>query len=181
MSSWIQTYTDRAFDPVHPVASAVHLEDIAQSLSLQCRFAGHVQEHYSVAQHSVLVFRLVESWTSSTTAQIQALLHDASEAYLVDVPAPLKQTALGRIYYDYERRVANVIGTRFGVSLDPIPRVVRTADAIMLATERRDLKGPAPAPGGWPDVEPLPERVTPWPAATAKREFLAACRALDVA
>lgn len=50
-----QTFTGKKFWPLNPTAEDVDIRDIAQALSLKCRFGGHCSRHYSVAQHSVLV------------------------------------------------------------------------------------------------------------------------------
>src|ERR1019366_6096193 len=53
--SAIRTYTGILFDFEEPEASPICIEDIAHSLSLLCRFAGHCREFYSVAEHSIRV------------------------------------------------------------------------------------------------------------------------------
>jgi hypothetical protein len=181
-STWIQTATDIAFDPIHPDPQLVSLEDIAHSLSMQCRFAGHIHgsQIYSVAQHCVHVYQQVAQWTKHIPALKAALLHDASEAYLVDLPAPLKNSELGPVYYQIERRVSNAIGDRFGVCLVPVPLVVQHADLVMRETERRDLKGPAPRPWDVAHVDPATRQVQAWGSTAAKREFLNACRQLGI-
>ena len=65
------------------------LEDIAHALSNTCRFAGHCSEFYSVAEHSVLVSKLMEELDLGDP--MIGLMHDGHEAYLSDVPSPLKQ------------------------------------------------------------------------------------------
>ena len=57
--TWIQTYSGRRFSLTEPSAEDVDIDDVAHALSLLCRFTGHVSEHYSVAQHCVIVSRLV--------------------------------------------------------------------------------------------------------------------------
>jgi len=81
----------------------VPLGDIAHSLALSCRFNGHIRCHYSVAEHSVLVSRLVELDGGSVEEQLMALFHDASEAFLPDLPRPFKH--LVPAFGEYEERI----------------------------------------------------------------------------
>src|SRR5690606_29748913 len=82
---WMQTFTGRRFWPLDPRPDEICIEDIAHALSMQCRYAGHCLSFYSVAEHSVLLSQHV-----AEPFRRWALLHDASEAYLVDVPRPIK-------------------------------------------------------------------------------------------
>src|SRR4051794_15527189 len=82
---WITTFSRRQFWPLDPHSDEIHIEDIAHSLSQQCRFGGHSRSFYSVAQHSCLVSALCKA-----NDALWGLLHDASEAYLGDIPRPLK-------------------------------------------------------------------------------------------
>ena len=109
----------------------VYIEDIALALSNLCRFTGHLDEFYSVAQHSVLASYLVPAEFA-----LEALLHDASEAYCNDIAAPLK--ALLPDYRGIEKWVEGLISQKFGLPETMSPEVKR-ADLIILATERRDL------------------------------------------
>lgn len=68
-----------------------NIEDIAHSLSRLCRYNGHCDGFYSVAEHSILVAWLLGEWDQPVDVVMQGLLHDATEAYLSDVPAPFKQ------------------------------------------------------------------------------------------
>jgi hypothetical protein len=85
--SWQQTFTGRQFWPCDPRPEDVCLEDIAHHLALMCRFGGACRVFYSVAEHSVRVAELVWDRTNGDReAALAGLLHDASEAYLVDIP-----------------------------------------------------------------------------------------------
>lgn len=86
LSPTITTYTGIAFNLDEPEFN--HF-DIAHALSNTCRFAGHCQQFYSVAEHSVLVSRLVEELQLGDP--FAGLMHDGHEAYLSDVPSPFKQ------------------------------------------------------------------------------------------
>lgn len=131
-NAWIQTFTGKKFWPVEPEAGDLDIRDIAHALSNMCRFAGHTREFYSVAQHSLLVSELVPKEFG-----LCALLHDASEAYLVDVPRPIKW-ALSPGYQLCEDRVMNACAAAFGFEW-PMPEAVKTADDQALAMEAKVL------------------------------------------
>ena len=179
---WQQTFTGRQFWPCDPRPEDVCIEDIAHALSMQCRFAGHCRTFYSVAEHSVRVAWEVERHELATNGRyglslyvltLAALLHDASEAYCVDVPRPLKPYLTG--YKEIEHGVMLAIeewagiGTngRYSVCADP---AIKRADEMILATEARDLmKITRP----WHlKAEPLSAVITPWSQSIAEREFL---------
>lgn len=131
MSRWIQTFSGVKFHPLSPRAEDVRLVDIAHALANTCRFAGHTTSFYSVACHSVMVSRAVPEQFARW-----GLLHDASEAYLNDLPSPIK--SLMPEYKRAEEAVMIVIAEAFGLEL-PIPQEVKEADLRALSTERRDL------------------------------------------
>lgn len=67
------------------------IKDIVHALENVCRFSGHVARPYSVAEHSLLVFNLLLAWGCvSVKTLMTGLLHDATEAYLPDMPTPFK-------------------------------------------------------------------------------------------
>ena len=92
LGSWMLTATGKKFWPLDPDPADVDLRDIAHALSLLCRFNGHVPFHYSVAQHSVLCADVAahHSYAKYPGFVLSVLLHDAHEAYLADVPRPVK-------------------------------------------------------------------------------------------
>lgn len=162
---WMQTATGRAFWPIDPRPEDVDITDIAHALSLICRYCGHVREFYSVAQHSVLVARF-----TSPEHRLWALLHDASEAYIVDVPRPLKPSLVG--YRDLERRVMAAVCDRFGLPREEPPEVKRI-DGAILADEAAQLMAPPPMPWDLPEP-PLGVWIDPWKPERAREEFLTA-------
>lgn len=130
--TFIQTYTGKKFDYLKATADDIDIEDIANALANICRFSGHVQDFYSVAQHSVLCSQIV-----SVEYAFEALMHHAAEAYVQDMPAPLK--ALLPDYRQMEQMVDDLIREKFSLPRDH-SQVVKRADLTMLATERRDLE-----------------------------------------
>lgn len=171
---WMQTYTGRAFWPLDPRAEEIHPVDIAHALSLQCRFAGHCRVFYSVAEHSVRVARLLRARALWRGQELAGLLHDAAEAYLVDLPRPIKRhSAIGRHYEAAERDLMGAIEARFGLAAGALEsREITHADCTLLATEARDLMGHPPMP--WTSMPlPLPERIEPWAPERAEAEWMA--------
>lgn len=81
----IRTYSGIYIDVFNPKPSDITIEDIATGLSRQPRWSGQSKVFYSVARHSIEVAQL-----ASKELKIAALLHDASEAYLGDMPSPIK-------------------------------------------------------------------------------------------
>ncbi|TXH41968.1 MAG: HD domain-containing protein [Desulfurellales bacterium] len=95
----IKTWAGVMIDPTKTVAPAdVRIDDIAHALSLTCRYGGHIPEFYSVADHSLNVLeRMVAMGVDDRRLLLMGLLHDAEEAYLGDMPSPIK-----RRYKDYK-------------------------------------------------------------------------------
>lgn len=168
--NWIQTFTGRQFFPFDPGRSDVAIEDIAHALSLNCRFTGHTRVHYSVAQHSVLVSQLVP-----TEHALCGLMHDASEAYLCDVPSPIKPGL--RDYGPMEEAIMAHLAARFKFDWPP-PIPVKEADMVAVATEARDLMANPPTMWKLPRAPLAGLRVDPWTPAEAEAQFLARFREL---
>ncbi len=185
---WIQTFTGKAFNLSAPRASMVEIEDIAHALSTINRYTGHARWPYSVAQHSLMVAEIVAA--TSPGLGLAALLHDAEEAYIGDWSSPLKALVVERSNLQgyssipalVDRAVGCAIHGRFGVRLTPEDRrLIKHADLVALATEKRDLFGPPPQEG-WGDAtgfvlpEPLPARCQEVGWLDAKARFLEAFR-----
>lgn len=131
--SWIQTYSGRRINPLKPNPDCIVIQDIAHALSMQCRFSGHIRDFYSVAQHSVGV-----SYICQKEDALYGLLHDASEAYLVDIPSPLKKSGQFNFYLDFEARMMRSIYDRFNL-VGSEPDSVKKADKLMLNIEANSL------------------------------------------
>ncbi len=174
---WMQTFTGKQFWPVDPRSEEICIEDIAHSLSLQCRFGGHCLNFYSVAEHSVLV-----SGNLAPEFKLWGLLHDAAEAYVLDVVRPLKPYLPG--YREIEDRVMIAICKQFGLGYiaNPfaMPSAVKLADNRILLAERdqnmrpsEHVWGLAQAAAG-AGVGPLEVTLQFWSPREAEEHFLAA-------
>ena len=164
--AYMQTYSGLHFYPDDPHPDQISIEDIAVALSREPRFAGHTREFYSVAQHS---------WEVSNhcaSNPLWGLLHDAAEAYMKDMPWPVKR--LLPEYKVLEWRLMRVITEKFGLRW-PEPAKVKEADLTLLATERRDFFGVTKVSG---DYDPLPYILKPWPPMYARCMFLDKFRSL---
>lgn len=137
--TWLGTVSGKKIDLLNPDPAQICIEDIAIALDVMPRFNGHTSQQWSVLDHSVAVARLV-----APEYRLQALLHDASEAYICDIPSPLK-ALLGEAYKSVERRLQAAIGKRFNCELATLPEAVKQADAIMLMTEH-ELYQPVSVP-----------------------------------
>jgi len=123
------------FDLLDPREEQVSIEDIAHALSMTCRFAGHVREFYSVAQHSVLVSKALDK-----RLQLPGLLHDAGEAYTGDLIVPMQKVIDPQEFKGVEKRVLSVILGYF--KLHPTAddwAKIKEADQFVTAWEMRDL------------------------------------------
>jgi hypothetical protein len=129
--SFMATFSGRHVWPLNPRVEDIDIKDIAHALSNLCRFGGHTRKFYSVAEHSVYV----SNHTKKADA-LAGLLHDASEAYLVDLPRPIKTHMPS--YRDAEERLQKVIADKFNLYW-PFPASVHEADNRILLSEMRDL------------------------------------------
>jgi hypothetical protein len=163
--TYLLTASGLKFDLLNPRSEMIDIEDIALALSREPRFVGHTRFFHSVAAHSLLAAMLAPG-----EFKLEALLHDAAEAYLKDIPTPLK--ALLPEYRAIEARVDAVIRRKFGLPDSCSPEVT-CIDRVLLATERRDLIPPDDTE--WPGlagVVPCPERVKPADMEDMRRAFL---------
>jgi len=145
-------YRDDYHDPAQ-----FDINDIATSLAGQPRFLGHTCKPYSVAEHCMRVAAI-----GPDSQRLQALMHDAAEAYTGDIPTPLK-AAVPELR-EIGRRIDAAIAERFSIA--PTRATVDRADLTMLLTEARDLCDPRMAAAlaeSYPDVRPMPAKIEPLP------------------
>lgn len=130
MNDFIRTYTSGVFH-TDPRPEEVSIDDIAMSLSRIPRWGGHTKLPYSVAAHSMYVAKLLPSHL-----QLTGLLHDASEAYLADIPSPFK--VLLPDYKKLEERIMSVIFRKLNPKgrLPDLEPLVKKADGVALFSER---------------------------------------------
>ena len=141
-NGYIQTFTGRMVNPLTMTAADVDIRDIAHALSNLCRWSGHTKRFYSVAEHSLHVWATVfHEFNGTKRDGLYALLHDAAEAYLIDVPTPLKVLPQFDWYRETEARLERVIYGAFGLDPDGEPAIVKRADIAMRGIESRDLMG----------------------------------------
>ncbi|TGQ19585.1 hypothetical protein EN860_019680 [Mesorhizobium sp. M00.F.Ca.ET.217.01.1.1] len=169
----MQTFTARQFWPLDARPEEVHIEDIAHALSLQCRYAGHCRNFYSVAEHSVLIARWLVDVGESVETALAGLMHDATEAYLVDMPRPVKRSL--HEYRIHEAALWRVIAKRYGLP-EELPAIVHGADQRIIADELVNM-----LPMAWHGKHdsPLGVKLELWSPNRAEQEFLAAYVALD--
>ncbi len=148
---WIQTFTGRQYWPLDPRADEVSATDIAHHLSMLCRFTGACNRFYSVAEHSVLVMRVVALMpqirnlpaVERRTVKLLALLHDAPEAYCNDIARPVKRSITG--YAEIEALNDAAIREHFGLPDNAAAHgFIKQADNAMLLAEQGALMRKAP-------------------------------------
>lgn len=128
----IRLLSGALFDYAQPDKSDVLIDDIAAALSKVCRFAGHIHQFYSVAQHAVNASLIV-----APEHAFDALMHDTAEAFTNDIPTPLKYAV--PMFKELETRIEAAMAARFGFVF-PLSDAVRLADAQMLSIEKVALK-----------------------------------------
>lgn len=170
---FIHTYTGKKFRPLTPDVEAIEIRDIAHALAMSARFGGMTRTFYSVAEHSVRV-----SLITPPKDALWGLLHDAAEAYLKDIPQPVKHQPAAEFYREAEATLQVAVAMRFGLPVTE-PASVKRADLVMVHTEGRDLF-PEGAHVAWLDPGMAqPSRLSPLDWRGAEQWFLERFRALD--
>ena len=137
----ITTYTGHQFNPIDPEMETLDVRDIAHALSLTCRGNGHVKQFYSVGQHCIMCAKEAVARGYSKRVVLGCLLHDASEAYMSDVPRPFKEMLPE--YVKLEEKLIDIVYTRFlgsPLSEEEKKQVSRVDDDV-LYYDMRELFG----------------------------------------
>jgi len=140
IGDFIETFTGKQFWPLDPRPEDVDISDIAHSLSMQCRFNGHCSRFYSVAEHSIIVAKELAARDYYPGVQLRGLLHDAAEAYICDIPRPIKRH-IG-YYVGLEYKVQKAIFEAFGLTPETknhLSYMLRDIDNALLKYEAKNI------------------------------------------
>ena len=149
----------------------VDIKVIAHALSLQCRYAGHCKVFYSVAEHSVLMADALYESTGEASVAFEALMHDATEAYVTDIPRPMK--AVLPDFKRMEDEVYKLIADKF--DLPPqISELVKKADSQIVKDERAQIMIESDNIWAVDDLDYLNVFIDGLSPTSAEREFLSA-------
>ena len=158
----VPTFTGNEFSPITPKADEVNLQDIARGLAGKYRYGGHSDPLITVAEHSVLVVRIIDALWPTSGQQLAGLLHDACEAYTQDIQSPVRQfikVALpsGEMitWGDMERRINTAVAKALGISQDfySAPEVA-AADMLAVSIEKSACPNFRPGKWGVPAIPP---------------------------
>lgn len=179
---YIGTYTNKKFYFLDPKPEQICIEDIAQALSMSCRFSGHVSKFYSVAEHCCIIADLVERYHDNKNGILRdaitptlkkhaecraALLHDASEAYICDIPRPIKPSLDN--YFDMELKIEKVIQEKYSITAKT--DLINYYDQHICGEEARQLFLNVP---DWVEDSDRIDgvKINAWTPDQAKKEFL---------
>jgi uncharacterized protein len=168
VGDWCPTQSGVKFWTLDPHPDEIFIEDIAHGLSNQCRFGGQADPFLSVAQHC-----WEASYQVPPELALAALLHDASEAYLPDIPAPIKPYIPQ--YVAYEKRLMQAIALKFGLTMAQLehPTIKKDIDKRIVHNEKvAVMKNSLHLKWNTPG-EPIPGlEIVPWWPPEAKQRFL---------
>lgn len=138
----ITTWSGHIIDLADPAPDKIYLDDIARGLSQHVRWAGQGEKWLSVAQHSVMVLRLVEAQYEEGRAPrsllCQALMHDAHEYIIGDLSGGLKYLlrdgVLKELILKLQMAIEYSIGYD-GTELQGWAEEIKTAEDVLVPIE----------------------------------------------
>lgn len=177
--AFLETVSGRRVDVSNPDPSTITIGDIAWALSRMPRFSGHSIPYvpYSVAQHCIRVSEDLMAEGASHRIQLLGLLHDAAEAYINDLPSPVKHIPeIHAVIKKLEDNLMLAIYKAVGISpMTPEEEiVVKSSDKIQQAVEAYNFMYSRGANWNLPDVsfKKLQEFEPPMTSLEAYDKFL---------
>lgn len=176
---WIQTHSGKSFNFLNPSIYDISISDIAYGLSSESRFAGQSVRSrkgyvYNVATHSLWASLLGQRYYNlDPKTCLCLLLHDSAEAYIKDIPSPIKKHLIG--YDKLEFNLLSIIFETYGLSdCLPFSPIVKEIDARMLATEKRDVMGDCSVEWSpeYTKYQPTQFKVKPVSPEKSRKQFL---------
>lgn len=168
---WAMTFSGRRVFPFELKVEDIDILDIAHATAMQCRYNGHTNKFYSVAEHMIHISAAILRDTGDAIAAKQGLIHDAGEAYTGDFTRPVKNSLreVGAMLKEAEDRneavIAKALHTRY-----PFDPIVKDYDRRIIVDEKAQLFGPA-KPWDW-DLVPLDIIVRNWEPKYAEEQYL---------
>jgi len=123
----IRTFSGKYINVLNPNPDDILIEDIAHALAFMPRYGGHTYRFYSVAEHCIRC-----SYMADPEIKFETLMHDATEAYLLDMMKPIKDCLAD--YQILEEKLQKVICEKFGLPF-PMSKEVKEIDKAMLEIE----------------------------------------------
>jgi uncharacterized protein len=178
MEPWIHTYIGKKFFPLDPKVSDIDILDIAHALSNKCRYAGHTINFYSVGEHSIHIHDYLLSKGYAKSIIGWGLLHDAAEAYLFDIPRPIKNQIAG--FEQLENNLLSIVAKAFGLP-EVMPKIVKEIDFLMLGVEKDQAMTSGPK---WQEnienMNRLPIILKFWKPKKCEKEFIKRFNGLNI-
>lgn len=111
METSIITKSGAVIDYINPDPEQIRLEDIAYSLSHEPRYLGRGNCNFTVAEHLLYCLEIAKELRLSPYLQLRVLMHDFAEAYIKDIPTPLKHCL--KDYKEIENKFEKAIADRY--------------------------------------------------------------------
>lgn len=118
----INTMSGRLINLLKPDLNDIVLRDIASGLSKKAHYSGQTKNYFSIAQHSILVSKLIENdFPNDYKLQLAGLMHDAAEAYIGDMVSPIK--SMFPLFKTIENDLTHAIFEKFEMNISLMPKI----------------------------------------------------------
>ncbi len=175
----METFSGCHLRPLEPRTSDIVLADIAHGLSMECRFGRQCRVFYSVAQHCCMVHDILAR-NGGSALRRAGLMHDAAEAYIGDLPHPIKAVPELAAYREMERRIMNAVKAKFCLAIcQDVWTAVKVVDLSMCRTEAVALMKRG-VEWDWGEVVAADVAIEPWSPEMAEVEFRVRAAALGI-